>query len=85
MALKMSKRAAYFTVLCELGGAEEAGDPERLLGAFQRLIVGRQVGLGEWQLQVSRAVGQAGVLLTLRQKKTGTFCKLAQCLFAFSV
>lgn len=54
-----------FTVLCELSGAEEAGDPERLFGAFQGLIVGRQVGLGEGQLQVARAVGQAGVLLAL--------------------
>lgn len=62
-----------FTVLRELGGAEETGDPERLLGAFQRLVVGREVGLREWQLQVARAVCQAGVLLTLetkRQRKT---------------
>lgn len=51
--------------MCELSGAEEAGDPERLFGAFQALIVGRQVGLGEGQLQVARAVGQAGVLLAL--------------------
>lgn len=56
------------TVLCELSGAEEAGDPERLFGAFQALIVGRQVGLGEGQLQVARAVGQAGVLLALGKK-----------------
>lgn len=53
------------TILCELSGAEEAGDPERLFGAFQALIVGRQVGLGEGQLQVARTVGQAGVLLAL--------------------
>lgn len=53
------------TVLRELGGAEEAGDPERLFCAFQGLIVGRQVGLGEWQLQVARAVSKAGVLLAL--------------------
>lgn len=53
------------TVLCELSGAEEAGDPERLFVAFQGLVVGRQVGLGEGQLQVARAVGQAGVLLAL--------------------
>lgn len=54
-----------FTILCELSGAEEAGDPERLFGAFQGLIVGRQVDLGEGQLQVARAVGQADVLLAL--------------------
>lgn len=57
-----------FTVLCELGGAEEAGDPERLLDAFQCLVVGREVGLGKWQLQVARRVGQAGVLLALERK-----------------
>lgn len=55
--------------MCELSGAEEAGDPERLFGAFQGLVVGRQVGLGEGQLQVARAVGQAGVLLALGREK----------------
>lgn len=73
--------------MCELGGAEEAGDPKRLLGAFQRLVVGREVGLGERQLQVARAVCQAGILLTLERKSKGkekkrkekrTFCELAQ-------
>lgn len=61
--------------MCELSGAEEAGDPERLFGAFQGLIVGRQVGLREGQLQVARAVGQAGALLTLGKEKH-TFCKI---------
>lgn len=57
----------------ELGGAEEAGDPKRLLGAFQRLVVGWDVGLGERQLQVTRAVRQAGVLVALdtEEKKLG--------------
>lgn len=58
-----------FTVLGELGGAEEAGDPEGLFGPLQGLVVGRQVVLGEGQLQVARAVGQAGVLLTLPKGK----------------
>lgn len=67
--------------MCELSGAEKAGDPKRLFGAFQSLVVGRQVGLGEWQLQVARTVCQAGILLTLgksRGKEKHTFCELAQ-------
>lgn len=55
-----------FTVLGELGGAEEAGDPEGLLGPLQVLVL---VVLGEGQLQVARAVRQAGVLLTLPEGK----------------
>lgn len=60
-----------FTVLCELGGAEKAGDPEGLLGAFQSLVVGREVGLGERQLQVARTLCQAGILLALATEKGG--------------
>lgn len=58
------------TILREFGGAEEAGDPERLLGTLQRLVVGRDVGFGERLLQVARAVGQTGVLLTLGRQRT---------------
>lgn len=58
-----------FTVLGELGGAEEAGDPEGLSGPLQGLVLGRQVVLGEGQLQVAGAVRQAGVLLTLAEGK----------------
>ena len=65
----MSVSESEFTILRELGGAEKAGDPERLFGAFQGLVVGREVGLGERQLQVTRAVCQAGILLTLEEEK----------------
>lgn len=64
----LAKTAWTFTVLRELGGAEKTGDPEGLFGPLQALIVGRQVDLGEGQLQVARAVGQAGVLLALGRK-----------------
>lgn len=65
--------------MCELGGTKEAGDPERLFGAFQRLIVGREVRLGERELQVARAVSQTGVFLTLKKKNKNThmICQLA--------
>lgn len=53
--------------MCELSGAQEAGDPKRLFGAFQRLVVGRKVGFGERQLQVACTVCQVGVLFTLER------------------
>lgn len=56
----------------ELGGTEEAGDPERLLVSFQRQTVGRKVGFGVRQLQVARTVRQAGVLLTLETQNSKT-------------
>lgn len=58
-----------FTILSELGGTKEAGDPERLLGALQGLVVGRQVGFGEGQFQVPRTVDQTGVFFTLENEK----------------
>lgn len=65
--------------MCELSGAEEAGDPERLFGAFQGLIVRWQVGLGEGQLQVTRAVGQVGVLLALEEENAPSVSSGLSC------
>lgn len=69
LSFNRKPRSRNLTVLGELGGAEEAGDPEGLLGPLQGLVVGREVVLGEGQLQVAGAVGQAGVLLTLAEEK----------------
>lgn len=52
----------------QLGGAEKAGDPERLFDGLQGLVVGREVGLRERHLQIARAVGEVGVLLALKRK-----------------
>ena len=62
----MASQAGGRTVLRELGGAQEAGDPEGLLGGLEGLVVGRQVGLGEGQLDVATALPEVGVLLALQ-------------------
>lgn len=59
--------------MCELGGAEDGGDPEGLFGAPLEGQGGRQVGaavevfLTAGQAQVQALVAEGGVLVTLKE------------------
>lgn len=64
-------KGVNITILCEFGGAEYCGDPERFFGASLEGQVGRQVGaavevfLTAWQTQVQALVTEGGVFITL--------------------
>lgn len=67
-----SGRRPGVTVLCELGGAEDGGDPEGFFGASLEGQVGRQVGaavevlFAAGQAQVQALVTEGGVLVALK-------------------
>lgn len=67
-----SGRRPQVTILCELGGAKDGGDPEGFFGAPLEGQVGWQVGaavevfLTAGQAQVQALVTEGGVLVTLR-------------------
>ena len=71
LTVPFKRKSVYVTVLCELRGAEERGDPERLLCGLHGLTaVSQEEALGEGQFEVAGGVLQIRVFFALSKTST---------------